>query len=105
VGSRSSEPDERVNVNDRLRMTLGILQALAVILVGLGLTAVYVGNGAFWRVESGQLIMAGTLCLVGAPILALLPLAAHFISQRSKAGWYALGTLAITLLGILLAAR
>lgn len=105
MGSRSSEPDERVNVNGRLRMTLGFLQALAVILVGLGLVAGYTGNDAFWRVKSSHLILAGTLCLVGAPIVALLPLAVHFLSEKSRAGWYALGTLAVTLLGILLAAR
>jgi hypothetical protein len=86
-------------------MTLGVLQTLAVILVGSGLVAAYVGNDAFWRAKSGHLILAGILCLVGAPILALLPLAAHFLSEKSKAGWYALGTLAITLLGIFLAAR
>jgi len=86
-------------------MTLGLLQTLAVILVGSGLVAGYVGSDAFWRAKSGQLILVGTSCLVGAPIVALLPLAVHFLSERSRAGWYALGTLAVTLLGILLAAR
>jgi len=86
-------------------MTLAILQTLAMILVVSGLAAEHVGNNAFLHPKSGQLILAGTVCMVGAPILALFPLAGHFLSQKSKAAWYALGTLAMTLMGIFFAAR
>ncbi len=103
--SHSSEPRGVADLDRRLAITLGILEGVAVMLVLLAIIAGQAGGKTVLSVNSEQLVLVGTWCLIGAPVLALLPLTAHFLSDKSKTGWYALGTLAITVVGVLLAAR
>ncbi len=61
-------------------------------------------GGSLFSVDASVLVLAGAACLIAAPVLALVPVAAYFLSQKSRTGWYALGTLAITVIGMVLAA-
>ncbi len=85
-------------------MTLRVLLAVAVAGAGVGLLASFVPVPVGWTAWDGAaraLRLVGVSALLGAPFAALGVLA--FRERGRRLGWYAVATLALAALGLLLA--
>ncbi len=103
MASPSSDPPARERSDRQLATVLGILEVAAVILVLLSIILQPAVSRRPLGVGSDTLLLAGTVCLLTAPVAGLFHLALRFLSQQPRAAWYALGTIAVTVIGVLLA--
>jgi hypothetical protein len=100
VASPTSEAFDRPAVERLAATLLALMALLAVLCVALGLAAHALARAGGWPT---RLLAWGRDAIVLAPLVSLLGVALRAFARQRRLGWFALGALVVTLVGMGLA--